>query len=141
MNRYWYAILSALCFSATPPLARFGATHGVPPIVGTTFGILWAIPLLYLFLRWRGRKLTYRTWPLHTMLYVAGCGVSGSLGILFYWIALSHVSISVAVSINSAAPLLTITLSYFLLRQDEHITFRLLSGAVLVIGGVLIITI
>ncbi len=141
MSRYPFAILAALCFSVTPALARFGSAHGVPAIAGTTFGILWAVPFLYVIVRLRGRRLTYRTWSRSTLLYVCGAGVSGSLGILFYWMALSRVPISIAVAINSSSPLLTILLSYFLLRQDERITLRLVSGAVLVICGVLVITI
>ncbi|MBI3089670.1 MAG: EamA family transporter [Candidatus Tectomicrobia bacterium] len=140
MSRYTFALLSAVGFGVAPVLARQGALWGLPSILGTTWSTLCALPFLYLFMCVGRRRLTFTKWPRRTQAYVLGTGLCSSIGVLFYWLALSRESVAVVVSINSAFPLLTILLSAILLRQDERITLRLVLGALLVVAGVVIVT-
>ncbi len=140
MGKYTYALLCAVGFGIGPVLARYGAVHGVPAVVGTTIGYACALPCMYLLVLARGKPLTYRTWPRRTQLFVFAAGVGSALGVMIYWIALSYAPVAVVVSINASFPVITIALSYVFLRQDERITLRLIAGAIFVIGGVLTIT-
>lgn len=141
MRPYWYVLVAAFCYGFTPVMTRFAVLRGVPPITGTVVAIGFAAVFLYATLKARGNFVPMRALSRRTQGLIVISGFCGSFGVLMYWAALEVERVSIIVPINSAFPLVTLLLSWVLLRQDERITGRLIIGAVFIIGGAVLITI
>src|SRR3990172_9113007 len=104
MERYFFAIVAALGYGMSPVLARFGSLHGVPPIAGATWAVICATPLLYLVLRWQGKRIRFSEWSWRARAAVFGSSLTTNLGVIFYWKALAIERVSVVVALNSIYP-------------------------------------
>ena len=129
----------ALCYSVAPVLASYGSRHGMPPIAGTTLAVAVALPVLYIIVRFQGKRIAFSTWSRRAKFWIILSSITNNFGVLFYWKALSMERVSVVVSINSVNPLFTILIALLALRGDERLTPRLFLSAFLIIGGALLV--
>lgn len=72
------------------------------------------------------------------MAFVAAGAVGASFGKIFYFKGIDKVGASKATSVKNSAPLLTTFLAVVVL--GEELTFLVLAGVVLIVGGILVLT-
>jgi uncharacterized membrane protein len=132
---------AALMFALEPVVAKVGFNAGASLLSGLTLKTVSAAIGMGAYLRWRDAlpaptSLLYdenRRWYV-----LAGVGNSGFL--LSYYAALSLAPVSLVVPILQLSPLVVMVLSYLFLRRLEHVTPRLVAGALVVVIGAIVVT-
>ena len=73
-------------------------------------------------------------------LYV-GCGIATALGSIFVALAMNHMEIALAVLVVHTTPLVIFPVSVFILKNKEELNARTVLGALLVLGGICLLSI
>ncbi len=133
-------VLAGIGFAVSDLFRKSGVKEIPNPAFGafvavTTILLLWLTAAL-VNPRFR-RQL--RLGPGWGWLVASGACVAVSLLALFA--ALETGAVSVVGPIVAAQPLAVVFLSWIILRQIEHVTFRMVMGAVLVVAGVILIAV
>lgn len=133
-------LAAALCWAISPIFIRQGLKDLPSPLLGVTIGILasviaYGIPLV---IRRRERLFTSTTRDALTFKIMAGVLVGLSTWVR--WIALDLTSVASVLALSLVSIPVVIILSPIISgRQLERITTSLLAGAVLIIGGAIIL--
>ena len=133
-----YALLAGLAWSVTSLLTRFGFAELRLPMTALTIvsGVALLPVLLYLLLRDRGVGVLSDI--RHSRQLTAGCLLS-ALGQVTLFAALSFApTIYVAPAYNLKS-LVTVLLAYAVIPKSERIDMRVILGAILAIGGIILI--
>ncbi|MBI4232819.1 MAG: DMT family transporter [Chloroflexi bacterium] len=134
---YMAAVGAAIAYGGAHVIAR-RIVQDVPPLVGSAFSLTaGAVLLVVLFrqalLREQGAA------PPRAYLYIVLAGLVSACGsIALYW-ALSKAPVVVVSPIVGTNPLVSILLSRLFLQRTERVTWRIVLGALLVVGGVALI--
>ncbi|MBI4336620.1 MAG: DMT family transporter [Chloroflexi bacterium] len=108
-----------------------------PPLVGAAFALLFGggllLPLMLVTLPGERQAPTSAYW------WAALAGVVTSLGVVFIYLAMSKAPVSVVSPISAINPLVTMGLAYLFLRRSEGLSWRAAAGALLTVGGVVVI--
>ena len=113
--------------------------YDVPPLVFATLAFLFGTVM---FLPLVGRTLpkTVMSARRSALFFVlSGLGSGGAIILMAF--ALERGDVVVVSPIVSVSPLITLVLAWILLRQLERITLTLVFGAMLVVGGVVLVAI
>ena len=136
---YVFAIAAAMSYGTTHFLARKLVSEVAPPLVTASFALLFGT--LFLFL------LTYRDIPMvkkapgRAILFIILAGVFASSGVALMFSALSLEPVVTVSPIASIQPLIALALTHLFLQRLERVTLRIIVGAVLVTGGVVLIAV
>ena len=133
-----YALLAGLMWSVTNLLTRFGfAEHRLPM---TALTIASGVPLLpivlYLISRQMGEDVLSDM--KHSRQLVSGCFLS-ALGQVTLFAALSFAPTIYVVPTYNLKSLVTVILAYAVIPKSERINLRVILGAILAIGGIVLI--
>ncbi|MEK7847492.1 MAG: EamA family transporter, partial [Chloroflexota bacterium] len=71
----------------------------------------------------------------------AGAGVAAGVGVTALYAGLKWAPVVVVSPVSAAHPLFAIALTHLFLQRWEKVTWRILTGVLLVVGGVVMITI
>src|SRR4029077_11267506 len=93
--------------------------------------------LVYFLGAGRGRELF--AVPQWVGWYFAISGLCSTLGVFSFFAALQHIPAAVVAPLTAAAPLVTLTLSHFLLKEMERITSADVFGTMLIVLGVVLL--
>ncbi|MBI4340263.1 MAG: DMT family transporter [Chloroflexi bacterium] len=132
------SLAAAFCYGLSQFLGRKMVTEFAPPLVVATFAPLFGTAVLALVstrAMVRDRKA-----PMRAYLIMAVAGLAASSGVAFSYIALSKAPLVVVAPITAVSPLVSLALAQVFLHQLERITWRIWLGAVLVVGGVILVT-
>ncbi|MBI2270107.1 MAG: EamA family transporter [Bacteroidetes bacterium] len=136
---WWiFALLSALFAALTAILAKIG-------IKGIDTNLAVAIRTsVILFLTWgiaffSGGTKAISTVSKHSLLFLILSGITTGLSWLFYFKALEIGKLSQVAPVDKLSIALTILLSFVILK--ETVDFKTLVGALLIIGGTIVIII
>ena len=137
---YVCGLTSGLFYGAWSVVAKHAVSgYGVPPLIFATtaffFGTLMFLPLV-------GRSLprTVANARRSAAFFVlSGLGSGGAIVAMAF--ALERGDVVVVSPIVSVSPLITLALVWALLRQMERITLTLVLGALLVVGGVVLVAV
>ena len=77
--------------------------------------------------------------PLSAILLMGLAGLAGLWGVIFFHVALSNWPVALVTSVSGTYPLMAIVISHFFLKRLERVTLRNVTGAVLVVSGVILI--
>ena len=135
MRKYLPAFGAALAWGFGANFAKLGAKAGIQPVAGSLLAFLVALPFLWLMARSLGATQGLRRLELPTALWLCGAGTASSLASLFYFIALSQGLVSVVLAISNAYPFTAILFTYLILRRKERLARNVVIGAVLAVGG------
>ena len=82
------------------------------------------------------------TWKMNRQCfpYYLGAGVAVSIGMVSIYYALDLGKVTVVIPISSTGPFFSLIFSALFLRDVERVTSRIVLGAAMIIGGVLLIT-
>jgi drug/metabolite transporter (DMT)-like permease len=109
------------------------------PLVGTLIALAWGTLGFALItarsLRQRGKEFRRGMW-----LFAAG-GIFSAGGVALMFLSLSKGEVVVVSPVLATNPLFTLIMASLLLRGMERISVRIVLGAILVVGGVAVLSI
>jgi drug/metabolite transporter (DMT)-like permease len=128
------AIAAAVAYGIRPLFLKFGLEAVELPLTAATIGAIAALSYALLL----GDRTGLRTIHHETAfpMFVAA-GILQAIGFLALNQGLSAGDVSVVYPVTTSTPLFTIVLAAIFLRNLETITWRMVLGAVLVVGGVI----
>lgn len=132
----FYAILSMIFAGVTAVFAKYGLQN-----VSADLGMVIRTAIIFLIiivLNFFGNK--YKEFSNLTNLQLAlllASGITTALSWIFYFRAIKEGPLSYVAAIDKASILVTLLLSFLLLR--EPITLKVISGAVLISAGLLVL--
>ena len=121
-------------------IAKYAVSgYGIPPLVFATiafaFGSIMFLPLV-------GRTLPKTVMSARrSAAFFVLSGLGSGCAIIALAFALERGDVVVISPIVSVSPLITLVLAWVLLRQLERITLTLVMGALMVVGGVVLVAI
>lgn len=135
----FYPLLAALCYSTNPIMVKLGLRSSNEPLLGAAIGMT-ASTLVYLaYFLAAGRARELFAMPQWVGWYFAISGLCSTLGVFSFFAALQYIPAAVVAPLTGAAPLVTLILSHFLLREMERITTMDVVGTLLIVGGVILL--
>jgi uncharacterized membrane protein len=134
-----YPLLAALCYSTNPVLVKMGLRISDEPVLGAGIGMVASTVVYVAYFCLTGQMRGLFAIPPWVGWYFALAGLFSTLGVLSFFAALQHIPAAVVAPLTSAAPLVTLTLSHFLLKEVERITRADVAGTVLIVMGVVLL--
>lgn len=131
-------LVGAFFYGIEPIFAKVGFGQGTPVLVGLSIKTLVAFVAFGAYLRARG-LLPDRVRTGNFRWYVAA-GVCNSAFLFLYYLGLEVAPVSIVVPIVTTSPLVVAVLSWAFLSHLEHVTWRLVTAASIVVAGAVIIT-
>lgn len=139
--RPWMIVLplvSATCFGIVQ-IIRKVALGGVGPVSGAAINTTTAfVAFSVVMLMTRNRGLTVLGG--RSLAYLIAAGVTENAGVFILILALSYGSVSVVTPLLGASPLFVLLLTPLMLRGVEVLTARVVTGSLLIVAGVYLIT-
>ncbi len=134
----WLPILSATCFGAVSILRKLGL-GGAGPIIGTAVNATTAAVVFATFMLATGQRdaLIARGRPL---VYFVIAGFLENTAVFLNIVALGMGTVSVVTPLYGTSPIFVLPLSFFFLRGIEVLTLRVVTGTVLIVLGIYLIS-
>ena len=141
MNRkdLFYPLLAALCYSTNPIMVKLGLRSSNEPLLGAAIGMTASTVVYLVYFLGAGRTRELFAVPQWVSWYFAASGLCSTLGVMSFFASLQYLPAAVVAPLTAAAPLVTLTLSYFLLKEVERITTADISGTALIVLGVVLL--
>ena len=136
-----YPLLAALCYSTNPILVKMGLRISNEPLLGASIGMIAStvVYMVYFFLTGQVRSLL--AMPPRIAWYFILAGIGSTLGMFAFFAALEYAPAAVVAPLTSTAPLVTLTLSHFALKEMERVTLvDGISTALIVLGVILLVS-
>ena len=130
-----YAILSAVFAALTSILAKMGIT-GVESNLGTAIRTGVVLLMAWGIVLSRGKQKGIKTLDKKELLFISLSGVATGASWLCYYYAIAHGLVSVVVPIDKLSILVTVTFSFFVLK--EKLSWRAILGLCLMVTGTLL---
>ena len=134
-----YPFLAALCYSTNPVLVKMGLRISNEPLLGASIGMMASTVVYVAYFCLTGQMRDLFTIPRWVSWYFVWAGLFSTLGVFSFFAALQHIPAAVVAPLTSAAPLVTLTLSHFLLKEMEQVTRGDMVGTVLIVLGVILL--
>ena len=136
---WWiYALLSALFASLTAIFAKVGI-KGVDTDLATAIRTVIILILAWLIVFVKGSFQSITTLTKYNVLFICLSGVATGLSWIFYFKALQIGKVSQVAPVDKLSIALTIILSVVILK--EVLTLKMAIGALLIIGGTIVLII
>ncbi|MCS7078031.1 MAG: EamA family transporter [Bacteroidia bacterium] len=133
----WFAIISMVFAGLTSVIAKFGMKN-------LSSDVALGIRTLVVFIIITGNALLLndavtdlKQAPRSNLLFLAVSSITTSLSWIFYYRAMKEGPVSYIASIDKASIVVTLILSFLLLR--EPVTLKLILGAGLILAGMLVL--
>lgn len=120
-------------------VAKMGLNEGTPVLAGLTIKFSVALFLMSAYFISKGYHPLSSFRSKEMPLYL-GAAAANSIAMLLYWTALAVSRVVVVMPFFALAPLFVLIFSYFYLHDLEKITTLLVSGTILIVTGVILIT-
>ena len=134
-----YPLLAALCYSTNPVLVKLGLRISNEPLLGAGIGMMASTVVYVTYFCLTGQMRDLVTIPRWVGWYFVLAGLFSTLGVFSFFAALQHVPAAVVAPLTAAAPLVTLTLSHFLLKEMERVTRADMMGTVFIVLGVVLL--
>ncbi len=132
-------IAAAICFGSAQYLEKLIVTRYAPPLVAASFTLFFGMVIMGLVAPKDVPRIVKS--PHKGLLFAALAGLAGSCGIMFNLLALGQAPLIIVSPITGLNPLFALLLIHLFLQKLEKVTWRILLGAILVVGGVTLITV
>jgi len=123
-----------LSFGVRPLFLKFGLENADLPVTAALVGAIAALSYGFVF---GDRKDLKGSWRQPAFGLFVLSGVLQGFGFLALSLGLSGGDVSVVYPVTASAPLFTLAFTWLFLRGKEQITWRLVLGVLLVVGGVI----
>ena len=134
-----YPLLAALCYSTNPVMVKLGLRSSNEPVLGAAIGMTASTVVYLVYFLGAGRTRELFAVPQWVGWYFAASGLCSTLGVMSFFASLQYIPASVVAPLTAAAPLVTLTLSHFWLKETERITFYDIVGTLLIVLGVVLL--
>lgn len=134
-----YPLLAALCYSTNPVLVKMGLRISNEPLLGASIGMMASTVVYVVYFVGTGQTRDLFTLPRWVGWYFVLAGLFSTLGVFSFFAALQLIPAAVVAPLTSAAPLVTLTLSHFLLKEMEQVTQADVVGTALIVLGVVLL--
>ena len=134
---YTMALGAGACYGATSVIGKKVVDDYANPLTVSAFALLFGAVIML--------SLTYSDVPRavkgsgRSLLPIMIAGSCSAGGVIFTYFALTRATVVVVAPVISISPLVTLVLAHLLLRNLERITWRLVLGTLMIVGGVVII--
>lgn len=134
----WLPILSATCFGMVSILRKLGL-GGAGPVIGAALNATTAAVAFGAFMVVSGQRdlMIARGRPL---AYFVAAGVLENAAVFLNIVALGMGTVSVVTPLYGSSPIFVLLLSFFFLRGVEVLTARVVTGTVLIVVGIYLIS-
>ena len=134
-----FAFGAAISYGASQVLTRQSVTDLASPLTGSAIALFWGT-LGFSLLAARGlrdRSVNFR----RGALLFTGAGIFAAIGLIGLFQALERGTVVLVSPVVSVNPLFTLLFAAVLLREVERINLQVVIGALLVVGGVVVLTV
>lgn len=135
-----FPLAAAFFFGIEPTLAKLGFAEGTPILVGLAIKTVVASGGFLAYLRYRNELPDLADLRSRNARWYLLAGGANTTFLLLYYLALSVSPVSVVVPIIQTSPLVVMVLSVLFLSRLERVTWRLVAGAAVVVGGAVVLT-
>lgn len=136
----WYPIAASALAGATQVVRKFGMAAVPHPflaaaVTATSSFVVSIVTLWYV-------EKSRETWKMnrHCFWWFLAAGITISLGMVCIYYALDLGKVSVVIPISSTGPFFSLLLAAVFLRDVEKVTLRIVASAVMIVGGVVLLT-
>jgi drug/metabolite transporter, DME family len=134
----WLPLLSAGCFGLVSILRKLGL-GGAGPLIGTALNVTTAAVAVGAFMLATGQREAMLTRG-RPLLYFVLAGVMENTAVFLNIAALRMGTVSVVTPLYGSSPIFVLLLSFFFLRGVEVLTARVVTGTLLIVLGIYLIT-
>lgn len=134
-----YPLLAAVCYSTNPVLAKLGLQISNEPVLGACIGMLASAVVYLVYFFGSGQAGQLLAMPQAAGWYFGLAGLSTTTAIFTLFASLEYLPAAIVAPLTSAAPLITLVLSYVVLKDMERITRADIVGTILIVLGVIIL--
>jgi drug/metabolite transporter (DMT)-like permease len=139
MLGYAASLGAAACYGSVALVGRKIVGDYAPAMVATAFSMsLGTAMVAALF--FRDLKTDLTTAPRRAWVMVALAGIAAAWGVSFWFLALEEAPVVLVAPLVGVSPLVSIVLTHFFLQRLEKVTMRTVFGALMVVGGVALVT-
>jgi transporter family protein len=139
MKAFWFAVIAAVLWGSTPIIEKIALSKGINPmfaVVLRTLGSAIAAVVLLAFLSGYKSSFTNFTWNAMVLLMIGGM-LANVVGQVFFYKALQNGDVSTILPITGAYPMIAFVLGILVL--GEAVTVQKIAGAVLILGGIIML--
>lgn len=137
---YAAALGAAASYGSVTLVARKIVTDYSSPLVATAFSLIIGTVIVGGIFH-RDILIDTPRAPKRAWVFVILSGCASTWGVAFWFLALDGAPVVLIAPLVGVHPLISIILSYLFLKRMEHLSWRVLIGAVLVVTGVALIAI
>jgi drug/metabolite transporter, DME family len=136
----WYPIAASALAGATQVVRKFGMAAVPHPFLAAAVTATSSLVISLLTL-WYVEK-SQETWKMNRQCFwwFLAAGITISLGMVCIYYALDLGKVSVVIPISSTGPFFSLLLAAVFLRDVEKVTLRIVASAVMIVGGVVLLT-
>ncbi|MFQ5683440.1 MAG: DMT family transporter [Candidatus Binatia bacterium] len=135
-----YPILASLIAGLSQVLRKYGLGAVPYPVLGAAVTVSSSLVVTLITIRLSGKMKETLLFNKASLRFFVAAGVVVSLAMVAVYYALYLGKVTVVIPIGSTGPLFTLILSALFLRDVERVTAKIVLGACMIIGGVLLIT-
>lgn len=136
----FYPLLASLLAGFSQVLRKFGLAALPHPFLAAAVTATSSFVVSLLTVWVSGKRKEMLRLSKDCLAYYIPAGITISLGMVAIYYALDRGQVTVVIPIGSTGPFFALILSALFLRDVERVTFKIVLGACLIIGGVLLIT-
>ena len=137
---YISAFGAAACYGLVPVLGKLIISNEVPALVVSALSMLIGASILStIFHRhvWNDRML----FGINGWVFCVFAGVAATWGVTAFYLAITHAPVVQISPLIALHPLVAILFTHIFLQKMEKVTKRVVFGATMVVGGVVVIVI
>ena len=137
---YISAFGAAACYGLVPVLGKLIISDEVPALVVSALSMLIGASILStIFHRhvWNDRML----FGMNGWVFCVFAGVAATWGVTAFYLAITHAPVVQISPLIALHPLVAILFTHIFLQKMEKVTKRVVFGATMVVGGVVVIVI
>src|SRR5215510_10926127 len=134
-----YPLLAALCYSTNPVLVKLGLRVSNEPLLGASIGMVTSTVVYIVYFLLTGQLRDLFAVPQWVGWYFAASGLCSTLGVFSFFASLQYIPAAVVAPLTAAAPLVTLILSHFLLKEMEQVTRADVAGTMLIVVGIVLL--
>ncbi len=134
-----FGLGAALAYGSSQVLTRHTVSALAPPLVGAALALAWGTAGFSVFSLGSLRQRSEHFWRGARFFMLAG--LFSATGVLLMFSALRRGEVVVLSPVLATNPLFTLVFAALLLRGVERITSRVVIGALLVVGGVVVLSV
>ena len=140
MLGYLAALGAAISYAVVSLIARKIVTDYSSPMVGTAFSMMFGTMIVAGMFHRHAMNDVAST-PRKAWVYVALAGCASTWGVSFWFLAFNEAPVVLVAPAAGTHPLVAIVLAHLFLQRLERVTWRIVLGAMLVVGGLAMVAV